>query len=207
MTLTSARSQLKQSQTILSSVNFNLQTAASSSQHGVQPIHKTVETSIASTKDCQAALQANIAQNEKFLANKLAAKNAANLEAAKKDRAEKLAKQQAAQELATKQEAARLKHEAELAEKQKLNALVLEQENKRKLALEKAEAIKKQQSLKKAQAENNKATVDKGKQDWRELVNTTDLKSTGLGQDEEKPSPANEKANHIKDWTDLIPNK
>lgn len=206
-TLTSARSQLKQSQTILSSVNFNLQTAASSSQHGVQPIHKTVETSIASTKDCQAALQANIAQNEKFLANKLAAKNAANLEAAKKARAEKLAKQQAAQELATKQEAARLKHEAELAEKQKLNALVLEQENKRKLALEKAEAIKKQQSLKKAQAENNKATVDKGKQDWRELVNTTDLKSTGLGQDEEKASPANEKVNHIKDWTDLIPNK
>lgn len=210
-TLKTARSQLTQSQTTLRSVNFNIQTAASSSTHGVLPIHKTVQTTISSTQKCQANLKANIIQNESFLTNKLAAKNAAKQEAAKKAQAEKLAKQQAAQELAATQEAARLKRGKELAEKRKLDALALEQENKRKLALEKAEQIKRQKAeqkaLKKSASKDKKAANNKGKKDWRVLVNETDAKAIDIDQDNKKQSPTKAKPKDKKDWTNLVPNK
>ncbi len=204
-TIANAKSQLTKSQTSLNGVGFNLQTASNSSEYGLQPIHKTVQKTIAETKKCQASLKTNIAQKEKILADQVAAKNAAKLAAAKKAQQDKLAKEKASQELAAKQEAERIKREKELAEKKKLDALSLEQEKKRKLALEKAEQIKKQKKerkeLKQNKSKDKKTASNKAQKDWRTLVNEKDAKEIDIDKDDKKNSSSRNK----KDWTTLVP--
>jgi len=195
-----AKNKLSESLTITKGINFNINSAGANSKYGVLPIHKTVQASLSETKKCQNSLKYSINQNQKALSDQQLAKTAAAIKAQE----QKLLKDKAEKELADKKLADKLKLEQKLVEKQKQDALILEQEKKRKEALAKADAIKKQktneEALKQAQKAEEKAKKEAARKnsssDWRNLV---DDKASDSSKSQKSSSSSK------KSWTNLAP--